>query len=206
MNNQFHVYGQNSIRKHNLEKRKLQTLFFPNKWNFHYFFNMMKDCQQFIIACISEIDHSWIIKLLVLLANGGRKIYLIMDCQEDQKNDELFQAMICELLIESQFKIKIVVNTKKYESLPTNFCVIDGKVLITTSANWTINSFKKSHEWMMIDKKYDNIVEMIEIFEQMWNQFKFVTFINEDIALLDNDDSQFQLVFTYSQDCVVDTL
>ena len=73
--------------------------------------------------------------------------------------------MICELLIESQFKIKIVVNTKKYESLPTNFCVIDGKVLITTSANWTINSFKKSHEWMMIDKKYDNIVEMIEIYE-----------------------------------------
>lgn len=44
---------------------------------------------------------------------------------------------------------------------------------------------------MMIDKKYDNIVEMIEIFEQMWNQFKFVTFINEDIALIDNEDSQF---------------
>ncbi|CAD8113819.1 unnamed protein product [Paramecium sonneborni] len=199
MNNQLFTYGKNSIRKLNMEKRQLQTIFFPNKWNFHYFFNMIKDCQQFIIACISEIDHSWIIKLLVLLAKDGRKIYLIMDCKDNQRNDELFQAVICELLIESEFKIKIVVNTKKQESLPTNFCVIDGKILITSSANWTINSFNKNHEWMMLDKKYDNIIEMIEIFEQMWCQFKFVTFLNEDIALLDNEDSQFQSVFTYLQ-------
>lgn len=62
------------------------------------------------------------------------------------------------------------MNTSKYEVLPTNFCIIDGKALITSSADWTISSFIK-HEWMMIDKNYDNIVEMIEVFEMLWIQY-----------------------------------
>lgn len=45
---------------------------------------------------------------------------------------------------------------------------------------------------MSFDKHYDDIIEMIEEFEQMWNQFKFVTFEGEDLVFLGRDNQGFQ--------------
>lgn len=87
-------------------------------------------------------------------------------------------------MIDSGFKIKIVVNDTNTVYLPTNYCIIDGKLLITSSTNWTYDGFLKKHTWMLFDKVKKNVEEMIYAFEELWNDFKFVTFLEDDMIFL----------------------
>ncbi|CAD8175570.1 unnamed protein product [Paramecium octaurelia] len=132
------------------EKRKndeIQHLFFPNKRNFHIYAELLKSCQKKLIVSMYQISHKILVNILIDLSLNGRDIQIVTNSSSDDKKAKSILLMMIQSSLE---KIKIAVYEKELCLMHQKYCVIDDQIIMTGSANWTNNAFRKNVESVVI--------------------------------------------------------
>ncbi|CAD8122502.1 unnamed protein product [Paramecium sonneborni] len=171
---------------HKHSQIEVQHLFFPNEDNFSRFQKKLKKCKSTILGCIYQLTHSTIIEILVQLANQGCRVDLIMDQNSDEQ-DERKKTTIHMLLVMSGFKINISLIENK-GLMHSKFCVIDKKITILGSANWTYQAFQNNFEHITIFKDSKTAKLYTEQFRVIWDQAKLAKYIDSQIIYQPNQN------------------
>ncbi len=98
-----------------------------------------------------------VLSLLKYMTYKGVKVRIIAD--DWCKDNESFMDFPTD-----QFELKVLKN------LHHKFMIIDGKTLITGSANVTESGFHRNFEVIYITKDEDIVRSYVEYFEKLWNQ------------------------------------
>ncbi|CAK80768.1 unnamed protein product (macronuclear) [Paramecium tetraurelia] len=152
------------------EKRKneeIQHLFFPNKRNFHIYAENLKSCQKKLIVCMYQISHKILVNILIDLSLNGRDIQIVTNSSNDDKKAKSILLMMIQSSLE---KIKIAVYEKELCLMHQKYCVIDDQIIMTGSANWTNNAFRKNVESVVILNNVKEAQLYTCEFWKVWNQ------------------------------------
>ncbi|CAD8105870.1 unnamed protein product [Paramecium primaurelia] len=159
-------------------------LFFPNEDNFSRFCRKLKRCKSTFLGCIYQLTHQTIIDILISLATKGCRVEILMD-QNSEEFEERKQITINKLLVMSGFKINVSLIESK-GLMHNKYCVIDGKLTILGSANWTYQAFSNNFEHISIIKDSKTAKQFTEQFKIIWDQAKQAKFIDSQIIYQPN--------------------
>ncbi|CAD8195900.1 unnamed protein product [Paramecium pentaurelia] len=159
-------------------------LFFPNEDNFSRFCRKLKRCKSTFLGCIYQLTHQTIIDILISLATKGCRVEILMD-QNSEEFEERKQITINKLLVMSGFKINVSLIESK-GLMHNKYCVIDGKLTILGSANWTYQAFSNNFEHISIIKDSKTAKQFTESFKNIWDQAKQAKFIDSQIIYQPN--------------------
>ncbi|CAD8064085.1 unnamed protein product [Paramecium primaurelia] len=155
---------QNKVK---LNKEEIQHLFFPNKRNFHIYVEFLKQCQKKLIVCMYQISHKILVNILIDLSLNGRDIQIVTNSNND---DNKVKSTLLMMIQSSLEKIKIAVYEKQLCLMHSKYCVIDDQIIMTGSANWTNNAFRKNIESVVILKNEKEAQLYTCEFGKVWNQ------------------------------------
>ncbi|CAD8121546.1 unnamed protein product [Paramecium sonneborni] len=167
-------------------KTRFQHIFFPNEDNFQKFCRKLKKCKKTFLGCIYQLTHQTIIEILVELAIQGCQVNIIMDFKSDEQ-DERKQITTNKLLVLSGFRVKVSLIECK-GLMHDKFCVIDNKLTIFGSANWTYQAFSNNFEHLTLLKDSKTAKIFTEQFHVIWNQAKLAKFIDSQIIYEPNQN------------------
>ncbi|CAD8202003.1 unnamed protein product [Paramecium octaurelia] len=163
---------------------KVQHLFFPNEDNFTKFCRRLKKCKSTFLGCIYQLTHQTIIDILITLATQGCRVDIIMD-QNSEEQDERKKITINKLIVMSGFKVNVSLIESK-GLMHTKYCVIDNKITILGSANWTFQAFSNNFEHITIIKDSNTAQQFTEQFKFIWDQAKQAKFIESQVVYQPN--------------------
>ncbi|CAD8200560.1 unnamed protein product [Paramecium pentaurelia] len=164
----------------------VQHLFFPNEDNFSRFCRKLKKCKSTFLGCIYLLTHQSIIDIIIQLATQGCRVDIIMD-QNSEEFEERKQITINKLLVMSGFKVNVSLIESK-GLMHTKYCVIDNKLTILGSANWTYQAFSNNFEHITIIKDSKTAKQFTEQFKNIWDQAKQAKFIESQIIYQPNQN------------------
>ncbi|CAK63856.1 unnamed protein product (macronuclear) [Paramecium tetraurelia] len=162
----------------------LLHLFFPNEDNFSRFCRRLKKCKSTFLGCIYQLTHQTIIDILISLATKGCRVDIIMDLNSEEF-EERKQIIINKLLVMSGFKVNVSLIESK-GLMHSKFCVIDGKLTMVGSANWTYQAFSNNFEHISIISDTKTAKQFTESFKNIWDQAKQAKFIDSQIVYQPN--------------------
>ncbi|CAK61746.1 unnamed protein product (macronuclear) [Paramecium tetraurelia] len=165
---------------------KVQHLFFPDEDNFTRFCRKLRKCKSTFLGCIYQLTHQTIIDILISLATQGCRVDIIMD-QNSEEQEERKKITINKLLVMSGFKVNVSLIESK-GLMHTKYCVIDNKITILGSANWTFQAFSNNFEHITIIKDSKTAKQFTEQFKFIWDQAKQAKFIESQVEYLPNQN------------------
>ena len=110
---------------------------------------------------------------IINMAENGVKIKVITSnsgAADSEPANELAQSFIKEGKKNLDYKI---VSMKECALIHAKIFVIDGTCAIVGSANFSENSFRNFAEYMLIFRKSENIKQINNDFEKLWNSFNY---------------------------------
>lgn len=103
--------------------------------------------EESIKIAMAWIDLSIYEKILVEKSSNGIKIEILLDDNEKNQNQkELIKKIVCNNL-----SIDFIQKHNDYNTMHHKFCVIDDKVVLAGSFNWTNNAFYNFENLIVID-------------------------------------------------------
>ncbi|CAD8079865.1 unnamed protein product [Paramecium sonneborni] len=167
--------------KEQVQIKGIQNLFFPNKRNFHIYVELLKQCQKKLIVCMYQISHKILVNILIDLSLNGRDIQIITN----QNNENTKEKQILLMMIQSSLeKIKIAVYENQFCLMHSKYCVIDDQIIMTGSANWTNNAFRKNVESVVILNNEKEAQKYVLEFGKVWNKSQLLRLKGQNLDFL----------------------
>ncbi|NME68090.1 phospholipase D-like domain-containing protein [Flammeovirga aprica] len=153
------------------------------------------DIRENIVATLSEakdeilIAVAWftdpiIYEALEKKVNSGVKLQLIIADNEDNKRLDFDKL--------SNIGANITKIGRDYGIMHHKFCVIDSKILINGSYNWTVNASKNNNENIMVIREDDQLIEDYK--KQFYNLLEEVKTLNENIEVTEPISAKEEIV------------
>jgi HKD family nuclease len=140
------------------------ALFFPSEESEKSLIKYLNMAKHTIEICVFTISNDKLARTIEGLHNRGVKVRLITD-DECAKNKG---ADIYEL---ADRGIPVRTDNNLQAHMHNKYVVIDDKILITGSFNWTWQAVKSNQENLLIVEKEDLVKRYKEAFEKLWTQF-----------------------------------
>lgn len=129
--------------------------------NYKKFYNLIESAKCFVDVCVYLITSEEISKLLVKLSRRRVLIRIISDKQM------ALQAIKVQIALfkEKEIPIKLVNSA---DLMHNKFVLIDRKILITGSFNWTTQAFNRNFENAIILHDRNIVYKYFQYFEYLW--------------------------------------
>ena len=145
--------------------KKSRVLFFPSEHSHKKLLKKLKTAKEFCWVCIYCLTNDRISAILWDLFKNGVDVRIITD-------DETANNKGSDLVPLAQAGIPIRVDNNRQARMHNKFVVIDDKMLINGSFNFTSSAYKSNNENLVISYEHGLISSFKYEFEKLWNRFE----------------------------------
>jgi phosphatidylserine/phosphatidylglycerophosphate/cardiolipin synthase-like enzyme len=139
------------------------ALFFPGEESERGLVKYLNTAKSTLEICVFTISNDKLAKAVEGLHNRGVKVRLITDDEcANNKGSDIYD------LADKGIPVRTDGNMAHMHN---KYAIIDNKVLITGSFNWTWQAVKQNQENLIIVEKEDLVRKYKESFEKLWTQF-----------------------------------
>ena len=142
-----------------------ETLFFPSQRSLDRLVHWIGTAQEELLVCVFTITNNILRDAVYNAWRRGCEVRVISDdeCAKQQGSDvEALQQLGCD----------VVVDDDPGAHMHNKYVIIDGKILITGSFNWTVSAVKSNNENLVVLDD-QALVEMYESdFDALWQKFR----------------------------------
>jgi cardiolipin hydrolase len=121
---------------------------------------LLRDAHSSVDLCVFTITDRELTSLIIACKNRGLRVRLITD-------DEKVKDYGSEIDILKQAGIPIKIDHSKYH-MHNKFGIIDNRIAITGSFNWTYTATKHNQENLLATSKFEIIKQYRDEFERLW--------------------------------------
>ena len=145
--------------------KKSRVLFFPSEHSHNKLLKKLKTAKKYCFVCIYCLTNDKISAVLWELFKNGVDVRIITD--DDTANNKG-----SDLVPLAQAGIPIRVDNNKQARMHNKFVVIDDKMLINGSFNFTSSAYKMNNENLVISYEHGLISSFKYEFEKLWAQYE----------------------------------
>jgi len=169
---------------HNNNEDLCEVLFFhpfhgeDDEYEFNNFLEYLMAAQHTIDICVFTITDDRIKYVLDRQKKNGVKIRVITD-----NSQALTLGADAKWLHDNaHIPVKVDFDINEESHMHHKFCVIDEKIVMTGSFNWTRAASSKNHENILITNNKNAVKQFKEYFEQLWSHDK--SFVDLNVYLV----------------------
>lgn len=143
-----------------------QVFFSPGNEIKNEIVKLLNTAKYSVDLCIFTITDHELASRIIACHKRGLKVRVITDDEKtDDRGSEIFKL--------NKAGIPIRIDHSSYH-MHNKFGIIDGKVAITGSFNWTYTATKHNQENLLATSKYEIVKQYANEFERLWNNlFRF---------------------------------
>ncbi len=151
---------------------EIRAFFSPSLELLESVIDELDNAEESISVCMYTFTNRKLAYSLINAKKRGVNIRVILDHKSNENN----QYAKGGFLMANGIKVKTVTglkaeNPNDWDGIMHNkFAIIDGKILITGSLNWTASAIAKNYENILILKSCHVIEEYMEEFERLWKE------------------------------------
>ncbi|RLD65070.1 MAG: hypothetical protein DRI95_09520 [Bacteroidetes bacterium] len=124
---------------------------------------LIQNSQKQIQAVVYKFEVESVLDALIKAYERGVKIQIIVDAKEAKKTKSLVK----------QAKGKgVKIRKWKHSKMHAKFTIIDEKIVITGSFNWTKTAKKENLELIVLHEDQDTADSFVELFKDIWKKAK----------------------------------
>ena len=141
-----------------------EVVFFPNEQNQLKVINMISQAKNTLEVCMFTMTNNQLYIAVEQAKKNGVKVRVITDDEcTKQKGSDIYKLVINGIPVKTDHNAQFHMHHK--------FVVIDEKVLLTGSFNWTVQAVKNNNEnvLMLYNKEIAN--EYTKEFNRLWDSF-----------------------------------
>lgn len=142
----------------------IKCFFFPNNNNINEIINLIDSSLISIKLCLFLITNNLLSDALIRASSRGVLIELIVE-------DSQIDGMGCDVKKLMENGIQVKTDYKDDALMHHKYCIIDNKILITGSFNWTVKAVNKNYENIIILRNNKAITEFNNNFDSLWEIF-----------------------------------
>lgn len=131
----------------------------------------LRQAKRKLDICMFKFTAKSLLEVILDLHKAGVKVRIITDAHEDEdpysQMDDIRKA-----------GIEIKSNLRQSENrlcMHHKFNIVDDKLLLMGSLNWTHSAMTKNHEAIIVTSEKTLIVPFIELFKGLWDEFEMHT-------------------------------
>ena len=143
-----------------------EVIFFPDENNENKVVNMIRTAKQSLIICIYTFTNDKLAEAIEeAFIKNKISVRIITDDETiKQKGSDISKLVLLGIPCKTDDNSNYYMHHK--------FVVIDGKVLITGSFNWTVQAVKYNNENVIMIQDEELAEKYEKEFERLWNEFK----------------------------------
>ena len=146
-----------------------QSIFFPGEENENKVVNMVRTCKYSLDICIFTMTNDKLFEAVEECWNANIAVRIITDDEcVKQKGSDVYKLATLGIPVKTDSNAKYHMHHK--------FVIVDKKVLITGSFNWTVQAVKSNNENVLMIQNEQLVKEYIREFDELWKEF------NEEIT------------------------
>ena len=159
-----------------------EVIFFPDENNENKVVNMIRTAKQSLIICIYTFTNDKLAEAIEeAFIKNKISVRIITDDETiKQKGSDISKLVLLGIPCKTDDNSNYYMHHK--------FVVIDGKVLITGSFNWTVQAVKYNNENVIMIQDEELAEKYEKEFERLWNEFKH-QITNEEANKLKNNNN-----------------
>ena len=159
-----------------------EVIFFPDENNENKVVNMIRTAKQSLIICIYTFTNDKLAEAIEeAFIKNKISVRIITDDETiKQKGSDISKLVLLGIPCKTDDNSNYYMHHK--------FVVIDGKVLITGSFNWTVQAVKYNNENVIMIQDEELAKKYEKEFERLWNEFKH-QITNEEANKLKNNNN-----------------
>lgn len=150
---------------------EIKVYFSPSMEVLEAIIDVLESAENTIDACVYTFTNRKIAYALVRAHRKGVRIRVIIDKRSNESQytkSGFLRANGIDIKIMSGLKAS---GPRDWDGLMHHkFAVIDDKILLTGSLNWTASAISKNHENLLIMKDCSIAIEFIEEFSRLWEK------------------------------------
>jgi len=156
--------------KNALSSIKIRVRFSPRGGAEKLILEEISKAQKQILVAVFSFTNMRIAKALVEAKNRGVKVYVITD---EGQGESKYGRKVLDFLASHGVKVKIKRGSKG-GLMHHKYAVIDGKIVLTGSYNWTYSAEKRNDENLVAIEGSKNLAKAyFENFKALWNNAKY---------------------------------
>lgn len=148
------------LRRKRKRNRICQALFFPdkNQKNAHTLLNIISSSQQQLDICVYCLTGQVFLDTIISVHSRGVVVRVITDNEQDSST-QIFKLR--------KSGIQVRTNSSSY-FMHHKFSIIDRKIVLTGSLNWTAQGIHGNHENVVVSNETEYLKGFSEQFEKLW--------------------------------------
>lgn len=140
---------------------------------FYQLFRLLKEAEQSICACIYRLNSDLMINELIEKRRAGKQVRVISDATLWNPNDNDRKHVInLRRLAGEGVDLRTNFNYVNGGCMHNKYTIIDEKLVLLGSANWTDSAMIRNFETVAIVKLESIVNETRRDFEQIWDQME----------------------------------
>ena len=144
----------------------MDTMFFPNEKNVDKLCSYISKARKTLKICVFTITNNEICKaILDAKYQNGAEVFIITD-------DECAKARGSDVEYLSRKGCKVRTDSEERFHMHNKFMLIDRKMLITGSFNWTVQAGKSNQENLLVVDHPYYLKSYEDEFDRLWSEFK----------------------------------
>ena len=141
-----------------------EVVFFPNEQNQLKVTNMIIQAKKTLDVCMFTMTNDKLYKAVLDAKKNGVNVRIITDDEcVKQLGSDIYKLVINGVPVKTDDNAQFHMHHK--------FVVIDCKVILTGSFNWTVQAVKNNNENVLMLYNYNIAMEYTKEFERLWNLF-----------------------------------
>ena len=141
-----------------------EVIFFPNEQNQLKVINMITQAKKNLDVCMFTMTNDKLYKAVLEAKKNGVNVRIITDDEcVKQLGSDIYKLVINGVPVKTDDNAQFHMHHK--------FVVIDCKVILTGSFNWTVQAVKNNNENVLMLYNYNIAMEYTMEFERLWNLF-----------------------------------
>jgi phosphatidylserine/phosphatidylglycerophosphate/cardiolipin synthase-like enzyme len=152
------------LRQHVPKPVHHQSMFFPSKENVAELAQIIRRTEKTLDVCVFAFTNDILAAALLHCHKKGVKVRLIVDDECAKFNG----ADVWRLGLEG---VAATMDNNKIAHMHNKYCLIDSKVLVTGSFNWTSQAVSTNQENLIVLHDAQFVAEYQKNFDSLWTQF-----------------------------------
>ena len=140
------------------------AVFFPGESHENNVVNMLRTCKYSLDICMFTMTNDKLFEAVEECWNANLDVRIITDDEcVKQKGSDVFKLAAIGVPVKTDSSAQYHMHHK--------FVIVDKKVLITGSFNWTVQAVKNNNENVVMLQNKDLVGKYVTEFDRLWNTF-----------------------------------